>query len=132
MRRRRGDAGAVTAELALGLPLLLVVTWSMVWLLSVVVEQIRVVDAAREAARSLARGDPESQAVALARRVAPDGARVRVSASGDHVLVRVSSRATAPGGLLDGMGVTVDAEAVSLAEEGGSDAFDSSVAPPTS
>lgn len=119
MRRRRSEAGAVTAELALGLPLLLVVTWSMVWLLTVVVDQIRVVDAAREAARALARGDPQSEAVGVARRVAPAGARVRVSVSGERVVVHVSSRATAPaGGLAGGWGVTVDAEAVALTEEG--------------
>lgn len=130
MRRRRGETGAVTAELALGLPLLLVVTWSMVWLLGVVVEQIRVVDAAREAARALARGDPQSEAIAVARRVAPEGSRVRVSVSGERVVVHVSSRATAPaGGLVGGWGVTVDAEAVALAEEGAHGGSDDSAAP---
>ena len=54
--RDRTDGGAATAELALGLPLLLAVTVGLVWLLAVGAAQVRVVDAAREAARAAARG----------------------------------------------------------------------------
>ena len=55
MSRRRDQRGAVTAELALALPLLFAVTVGLVWLLAVGAAQIRVVDAARESARAVAR-----------------------------------------------------------------------------
>ena len=50
--------GAATAELALAIPLLLSLTIGLVWLLSIGAAQVRMVDAAREAARATARGDP--------------------------------------------------------------------------
>ena len=53
----RGERGAVTAELAMALPLLVAVTVGLVWLLAVGAAQLRVVDAARETARAVARGD---------------------------------------------------------------------------
>lgn len=113
---RRAERGAVTAELALGVPLLLVITWSLAWLLSTVVVQIRVVDAAREAARALARGDRPEQALALARQVAPTGARVTV-AWGPPITVTVVSKATPPTGSLLSLGVRVRGEAVAWPEE---------------
>ena len=51
----RDDRGAVTAELALGTPLLVAVTVVLAWLLAVGVAQVRVQDAARETARAAAR-----------------------------------------------------------------------------
>lgn len=116
--RRRAERGAVTAELALGLPLLLVITWTLAWLLSVVVVQIRVVDAAREAARALARGDEPGQALALARQVAPDGAAITFS-WGPPVTVTVVSQASPPAGSLFSLGVRVRGEAVALPEDDG-------------
>ncbi len=47
----------VTAELAMAVPLLLAVTLGMVWLLTLGTAQVRMVDATREAARAVARGD---------------------------------------------------------------------------
>ncbi len=58
----RRERGAVTAELAMVLPLLLAVVVAMTWLLSVGLAQVRTVDAAREAARALARGEDEVRA----------------------------------------------------------------------
>lgn len=115
--RRVGERGAVTAELALGIPVLLVVTLALAWLLGVVVGQVRVVDAAREAARAVARGDPEAEAVALARRIAPPGARVSVR-TGEQVTVTVTARIRAPGPV-PGPGARVDATATALAERPG-------------
>jgi len=114
----RGERGAVTAELALTLPLLLAVTTGLVWLLAVGAAQVRTVDAAREVARAVARGDTESEAVARGVRVAPDGASVTVSRSGGHVEVVVEAEVSAPGGVLEVLpAVTVRAEAVAAAEE---------------
>jgi hypothetical protein len=50
------------------------VTTGLVWLLSVGAAQLRVVDGARETARAVARGEDPGAAVALGRRVAPEGA----------------------------------------------------------
>ena len=117
-RRSRGERGAVTAELALGLPLVLAVTVGLVWLLAAASAQIRVVDAARESARSVARGDSESEARAVASQIAPAGAKVQVAIAGGRVSVTTSAEIEGPGGLFDFFpGVTVRSEAVALLEE---------------
>jgi len=51
---RRGEDGAATAELALGIPLLVALTAGLVWMLAVGAAQVRVIDASREAARAVA------------------------------------------------------------------------------
>lgn len=114
---RRRERGAVTAELALGLPLLLGVTVGLVWLLAVGVGQLRVVDGAREAARGLARGDPEQATVARAARVAGDGSEVSATYSGGDVVVVVRRRVDGPGGLWRLLpAVVLDARAVAATE----------------
>lgn len=111
------DRGAVTAELALGLPLLLAVTIGLVWLLVVGSAQVRVVDGAREAARALARGDPESAAFTRAEQVAGSGSQVTASFGDDEVTVTVSRELSGPGGLFDAWpGVRLRAEAVAAVE----------------
>lgn len=118
-RGRASDRGAVTAELALALPLLLGVTAGLVWLLAVGVGQVRTVDAARETARALARGDEQGAAVALGERIAPDGVRITVSHEGDRVVVRAHGRVRGPGGLFGRLpGARLDAESSALAEDG--------------
>jgi Flp pilus assembly protein TadG len=118
MNHRTSDRGAVTAELAMGLPLLLAVTVGLVWLLSVGAAQIRTVDAARETARAVARGDDVGAAVARGRRVAPDGAEVSVSRGDGQVVATSSATVEGPGGLFGFLpGVTVRAEAVAADEE---------------
>lgn len=109
----------MTAELALGLPLLLAVTVGLVWLLAVGAGQVRVVDAAREAARSLARGDPEPVAFDRARRVAGEGSQASaVSGNGGDVVVTVTREVSGPGGLFEFLpGVVLEAEAVAAVEE---------------
>jgi hypothetical protein len=116
--RGRPDRGAVTAELALGLPLLVAVTIGLVWLLAVGAAQIRTVDAARETARAVARGDDVGAAVARGRRVAPEGAEVSVSRGGGQVVATSSAQVDGPGGLFGFLpAVTVSAEAVAADEE---------------
>ncbi len=115
--RRRDHAGAATAELALGIPLLVALTAGLVWMLAVGAAQVRVVDASREAARAVARGDDVSSAEAVALRIAPDDARVRVEVGETQVVVTTSARVVGPGGLLASLpGVTVTSEAVALVE----------------
>jgi hypothetical protein len=92
--------GMVTAEAAAVLPLLSVVAVALTWVVSVGITQVRVVDAARDAARAVARGDGEASAVAAARRTAGDSATVEIHRDGGLVSVTVSERASAPGWLL--------------------------------
>ena len=57
-------------------------------------------------------------AEAVALRIAPDGARVRIEVGDSEVTVTTSARITGPGGLLSSLpGVTVSAEAVALVED---------------
>jgi TadE-like protein len=102
-RREHGPCscrGMVTAEAALVLPMLALFALVLVWLLSVGVEQVRVVDAARDAARAVARGDDDAAAEAAARRTAGDAAAVVIRREGSYVSVNVTDRAVAPDWLL--------------------------------
>lgn len=117
-RGARTESGAATAELALGIPLLVALTAGLVWMLAVGAAQVRVIDASREAARAVARGDDVASARQVAARIAPEGARVQVDVGGTQVVVTTSARVTGPGGLLGSLpGVTVAAEAVAVVEE---------------
>jgi Na+-translocating ferredoxin:NAD+ oxidoreductase RnfG subunit len=90
---------------------------ALVWLLAVGAGQVRVVDAAREAARAVARGDDQAAAVARAEQVAGDGARVSVDSAGGQVRVLVTRDLDGPGGLLDALpGATLSSEAVAAVE----------------
>ncbi|HCB06776.1 MAG TPA: hypothetical protein DEQ43_21465 [Nocardioides bacterium] len=81
------------------LPLLVAVAIGLVWLLAVGAAQLRTVDAARETARALARGDEEGAAVARGLEVAPAGSAVAVSRGAGEVRVTVTGRVEGPGGL---------------------------------
>jgi Flp pilus assembly protein TadG len=118
MSTKRTARGAVTAELALGLPLLLAVTTGLVWLLALGAAQVRTVDAAREAARAVARGDDTGAAVAVGEQVAPEGVQVEVSVSGGRVTARATGHVAGPGGLFGFLpGADVSAVAVAVTEE---------------
>ena len=119
-RDQLGDErGAVTAELAMALPVLVAVVVGLVWLLAVGAAQVRVVDAAREGARTLSRGDPQSEVVGRVEQVAGEGARASVGLSGGQVTVTVRRYVTGPGGLFAFLpGVEVHATAVGAVEEG--------------
>jgi Flp pilus assembly protein TadG len=113
----RGERGAVTAETAMVLPLLVAATLGLVWMLSLAVTQVRVTDAAREVARALARDEPRGTALALGRRVAPEGAGFALRQDGGTVLVHVQAAVVGIGGLLGFVpAVSVDAEAVAARE----------------
>ena len=89
----------VTAELAMTLPALVLVTGLLMWAVGAVSTQMRCVDAARAAARSLARGDSEAAATASARALAPGQATIQLSRSGGTVTVRVAATVDPPGAL---------------------------------
>ena len=114
---RRDERGAVTAETAMVLPLLVAVAVSMVWLVTVGLAQMRATDAAREAARAVARGESPARAEALASQAAP-GVRVRISERDGTVVVHVDQSVVPPGGVLGHLpGATVRADATALLED---------------
>lgn len=107
----------VTAETAMVLPLLVAVALALVWVVSVGVTHVRLVDAAREGARMSARGDERSAVVEAVETMAPDEATVEVTDGEDgttRVTVRLRSRVDLP--LIRQLAVDLDATAVSADE----------------
>jgi hypothetical protein len=116
-RDRRAELGSVTAETAVVLPVLVALTLGLVWVVSLAVAQVRVVDAARETARALARDESADAAVRLGEQVAPEGSRISVEQGDTTVTVRVVAEVSGPGGLFSFLpGVLVDADAVAAKE----------------
>lgn len=120
MRRdvRRGERGMVTAEAAIVIPVIVLVAAALIWLVVLVTAQIQVVDAARDAARAMARGDDADAAIGHAVRVAPEGAAVSVSEGDDTVTVTVEVEARAPGWMLVPLpAVHLESQATTVREE---------------
>lgn len=113
----RGEPGTVTAEAAVVIPLVTLVAVALAWLIGFAVAHVQALDAAREVARAVARGDSEDSGLALGQRVAPDGARFRISTADGLVEVRVQAPFHGLGGVLRLPGYTIEAEAVALREE---------------
>jgi Flp pilus assembly protein TadG len=112
------DGGYATAETAVALPTLVLLAAALLWAVLAADAQIRCVDAAREAARAAARGDPAGEAEALARRLAPSGADVRLATGGGVVRVEVSASTVGPGAMGAALSLDVSATAVADLEEG--------------
>lgn len=124
--RRRGRGGAaarssswgmVTAEAALVIPVLVALAAALAWVVALGVVQVRLVDAAREAARVAARGEAVTEVQQAALSAAPDGSTVRVHRNGDSWVAQVSVEVGTDlplVGLLPAVGMS--AEAVSAAE----------------
>ena len=113
----RSNRGAVTAEAAAVLPLLAALTIALVWLLALLIIQVRIVDAAREVARAAARGDDIGTVQSLGQRVAPVGSRIEVE-TGDEVRATVRVRVRAPGLFSFLPRVTLSAVAIAAPEPG--------------
>lgn len=110
---RARDEGSVTVEAALGLAGLTVVTVLLVAALTLLTGQLRCTDAAREAARLLARGEPQEAAAAV-HEIAPPDASLAIEQTGDVIEVEVAAHPA--GGLLPA--VHLKATAYALAEPG--------------
>lgn len=105
-RSSRNDEGMVIVEAALAIPALVAVAAAMIWALLVATTNLAVGDAARAAARELARGVPAAEALARAEASVP-GAHASVEDAADAVAVVVSKQVSAPVPILTGMTVTV-------------------------
>src|SRR3954447_9883424 len=112
----RREAGMVTAETAVVLPVLLLVLAAAVAAVTGVGAQLRCVDAAREGARAAARGEATATVEALVYRTAPDGAATSITVDDRDVRVRVTARIAALGPVP--LRLTVSAEAVAAREPG--------------
>ena len=100
------------------LPVLVAITLGLVWLVSVAVAQVRVVDAARETARAFARDEPAAAALGLGERVGPSGSRITFTEAEGLVRVHVVATVEGPGGLFGFLpGVEVKGEAVAARED---------------
>jgi hypothetical protein len=99
MTFRRDDAGAVTAEAAVVLPLVVLFALGLAWLVALGATQVRALDAARETARAVARGEDPDTSLGLGRRVATSGAQIEVRDEGETVVVTVDAPVRGPGGL---------------------------------
>jgi hypothetical protein len=92
VRRARAtspEAGYVTAETALVLPVLLGFGYALTMLVLLAGDQIRCADAAWETARALARGSPSSQLATLVGQYAPTGASATVRVADGSLTVEV-------------------------------------------
>lgn len=87
----------VTAEIAMALPAIGAVIVLAVWAVSAVVADLRCDDAAREAARAIARGESSAVAEQIVDRIGPAGADVRIRHEDGLVVVEVASRVPIPG-----------------------------------
>ncbi len=108
-----GERGSATVEAAIAVCAVVVVLGMSLAGSAAVLAQLRCTDAAREAARLVARGEPE-HAEQAARAMAPSGARIAIQVHADEVVVEVSAEPT--GGVLPG--VAVRAEALAVLEPG--------------
>lgn len=90
-----GERGSVTAETAIVLPVVVVLLAVATWVIGLVVTHIRCLDAARDVARAVARGEPAEEARRIGLRSAPAGSAIELRRSGDDVTAAVRSPAVA-------------------------------------
>ncbi|MBW4704385.1 TadE family type IV pilus minor pilin [Micromonospora sp. RL09-050-HVF-A] len=116
MRPRRPagrDRGSFTAELAAGLPALLVLLFAGLTAVDAVTTKATCLDAAREAALAAARGGDGTD---TGTRIAPEAAVVSISVQADRVTVTVRAPVRALGARLPRL--TVEASTVAAIEPG--------------
>jgi hypothetical protein len=118
--RHRTERGAVTAEAAVVIPVVILVALGLAWLVALGATQVRALDAARETARALARGEDDAASIGLGRRVATTGARFTVTDEGETVQVTVDAPVRGPGGIFGFLPIYhARAQAVAAREPGG-------------
>ncbi|MGC5051081.1 TadE family type IV pilus minor pilin [Micromonospora sp. DT48] len=112
-RRADRDRGSFTAEMAAGLPALVLLLLTGLTTINAVSTKAACLDAAREAALAASRGQP---GVAAGGRHAPPGAEVVVVNDGEHVRATVRASVRALGADLPA--ISVVATAVAAVEPG--------------
>lgn len=115
--RGRAANGFVTAETAVVMPVLILLTAVSVSGIGAAAAQIRCVDAAQAGARALARGEPAEVARERARAAGPVGARTEVSRADGLVRFRVAGEVGVPGAAWAGVRFHVEHVAVAAMED---------------
>jgi Flp pilus assembly protein TadG len=98
--RTRDEHGSVTAEAAFVFPVLLAVLALGLWLIGTVITNVRCIDAARDTARAVARGESLESARQLGERAAPPGATITITRQDLTIRVEVTADPAKPRGLL--------------------------------
>ena len=94
--RSPNDSGMVTVEAAIAIFALVFVLTLCAAAITTVANHLRCTDAAREAARLVARGEPD-RATALAHTIAPANATVKININDDDIEVEISAPSPLPG-----------------------------------
>ena len=115
---RTGQTGLVTAETAIVSVGLVIVAVAMLLVVAIGLAQVRCVDASRDVARALARGESEAGSIEAGRATAPAGARFSTSIAGGVVRVDVSATVSGPGLLRHFGGVRVGSASAVATEPG--------------
>ncbi len=107
----------VTAEAAMVLPVLVALTAALAWVVALGIAQVRLVDAAREAARLAARDEPAATVQEAALAEAPDGSWLLLRRDGDTWRAEVRADVVPDLPLVGSLpAVGLSARAVSVAE----------------
>ena len=110
-----GEAGMVTLEIALAIPFLLALSLVFLHLANLARVEAMAQDAARAAARELARGGERRAAGEIARRILPE-ATVHSAVDREEARVTVTTVLAGPTPFLDRLTHRVSAKAVSFVE----------------
>jgi hypothetical protein len=102
----------VTAELAVAIPAVIIVLALCLGGISLGIDQVRCVDAARLGARAVARGDAGPAVDDVVARAAPAGARLSLGSNGAQVRVTVSVHRS-----MAGLGHGFELTATSVADQ---------------
>jgi hypothetical protein len=100
----------VTAEIAMAVPSLLLLTAGLLTAARAVVIKERCLDAARETVRAAARGEPDPDRIG--RRVAPANAGITLTTDGDTITAKVTAPLDPFGVRLPGMDIDASATGV--------------------
>ncbi|GAA1536225.1 TadE family protein [Brevibacterium picturae] len=89
-RKQHRDAGTATAEFAVVMPAIVLLIIVLTGAAAVGFSQLRAFDAARSAAREIARGEPQAAVVTEAKKHAGHASDVRVRSEGGYSTVTVT------------------------------------------
>ena len=110
----RAESGMVTAETAVLAPIVALGLALGVWIISLAHLQVRLIDASRDTARLVARGESPTEAVREIRETLRSDVRFHVrQTDGGYVTVRVTGRSQAP---LPGLSWQLSASSTCVAE----------------
>lgn len=109
--RLRGDRGSATAETAIVLPVVVVMVVVILVTGAGIGSQVQLENAARGAARELARGEDASAATATAQEISGPGTQVSIRSEGDWVHVQVTRTLQLDAGILAGASWELSADA---------------------